>query len=199
MDLHLIPGHFSDATERLLTRLADGGPQVRLRGRGDVDWSRDSVVALGHVGAGDGRHVDVTAHVMGSRALEGRVESFGAPSAGRVFVGLSLDSADPGAATIKDVEMGLLGLACAALASADQGVVALGGSLGPVGVGLPRGTVAEQVEALLEFHGPAVEVLVATASTAERMGEVPDFARSALGDLIEFRRIGDERVIHGDG
>ena len=55
------------------------------------------------------------------------------------------------------------------------------------------------LEALLEFHGPAVEVLVATASTAERMGEVPDFARSALGDLIEFRRIGDERVIHGDG
>lgn len=198
MDLHLIPGHFSDAAERMLESLATGGPQIRVRGRGETPCEPSDIVALGHVTAGEGKRLEVVARVMASSALDCVIEAFGAPSAGRVLLGVSLDSSDPQGATIKDLELGLLGLACAALAKEEQGVVILGGSLGPVGAGLQRGTVSEQVQTMLEMHGGAVEVIVATASTAERLGVIDDFARSELGNLIEYRRLGDERVIPGD-
>ena len=198
MDLHLIPGHFSDATARLLEGIAGGGPQLRVRSRGESASVDSEITKLSDVDAGQGRRLEVIARVMGSGALDAVIECFGAQSAGRVLVGLSLDASEPVGATVKDIEMGLLGLACMALAHEEQGVVAIGGSLGPVGAGLPRGTVTEQVVALLDLHGEAVEVIVATPSTAERLGELDDFARGALGDLVEYRRLGDERVIPGD-
>lgn len=173
MEFHLIPGHFSDAATRLLAHLD---------------------VALGHVAEGEAQRVGVRVRFHSGRVVKATLEAYGARPAGRVFVGLTFENAPPDGMTLKDVELGLLGLACAAMGGEDQGLVAIGSGLGPVGAGVPRGTLAEQTRALLELHGRSAELLVACPDTAESLGELHDFVREPLGDLVTYRRIGDVTV-----
>ena len=76
----------------------------------------------------------------------------------------------------------------------DQGIVVMGGGFGPVGAGVPGGTLAEQARALIALHGASLEVLVACPDTAANLGELEDFVREPLGDLATYRRIGDVTV-----
>ncbi len=106
------------------------------------------------------------------------------------MVGVSFeDSPLGGDMTVKDLEIGLLGLACAAVGGEDQGVVAIGAALGPVGVAIPRGTLAEQGRALVSLHGPSMEVLVACPDTAASLGDLAGYVREPLGDLVTYRLI----------
>jgi hypothetical protein len=68
------------------------------------------------------------------------------------------------------------------------------GGFGPVGAGVPGGTLAEQTRALIALHGASLEVLVACPDTAASLGELEDFVREPLGDLATYRRIGDVTV-----
>ena len=173
MEFHLIPGHFSDAVARLLARLD---------------------APLGELGEGESRQLDVRVRFETGRILAARLDAYGGRPSGAVYVGLAFGGSAPDGMTMKDVELGLLGLACAAMGGDDQGLVAMGSGLGPVAVGVPRGTLAEQGRALLDLHGAALEVLVACPDTATSLGDLEDFVREPLGDLVIYRRIGDVTV-----
>jgi len=167
MDLHLIPGHFSEAA----ARLADGiGVQVE------------------HVKPGMSQREQVDVPLLAGRSRPAIVEAFGGEPAGRVFVSISF-AADviSEAMTIKDLEIGLMGLACAAMGGEEQGTVLIGEGLGPVGAGVPRGTLGEQTRALLTLHGEAAQVLVVCPGTSESLGDLGGYLKEPLGDLVTYR------------
>ncbi len=167
MDLHLIPGHFSEAATRLAERIG---------------------VPVAHVTPGLSQRTDVDVPLLGGRSRPATVEAFGGEPAGRVFMSISFtDDVISDALTIKDLEIGLMGLACAAMGGEEQGAVLIGEALGPVGAGVPRGTLGEQTRALLTLHGEAAQVLVVCPGTSQSLGELDGYLREPLGDLVTYR------------
>ncbi|MAG56457.1 MAG: hypothetical protein CMJ83_09215 [Planctomycetes bacterium] len=189
MELHLIPGHFSEATAKLLTELArPDARRFRIVGE-DAKRHAAELAGLAEASRGASSVVSTHARVMGSRPLATRIEGFGAHPEGRVLVGVHLELIEECGVTLTDLEIGLLGVTCAALAGEEQGAVIIGIGLGPVGAGLPRGAVAEQIHALVKLHEDSVGVVVATAATAEKIGQLDGFVRASLADLVEWRRM----------
>lgn len=189
MELHLIPGHFSAAAKKVLHRLPEGtSGRFRIAETTGCGKPEIDLAILSEPERGEARSVSGMARVMGSRALPVEVETFGGHPQGRVLLRVAIRPDDQPGVTPKDLEMGLLGLACAALSGEEHGAVLIGGGLGPVGVAVPRGTVAEQIEGLLELHGECVQVMVMTAATWKTLGHAPGFEEAPLGDLVELRR-----------
>lgn len=144
---------------------------------------------LSEVPAGCTRRSEGRARVHGSRMLAFQCESFAAPS-DRVLV--SLSCADPKSdgtdTTFKDVELALMGVACAALAHESQGAVLIGVELGLVGAGLSRGTIAEQTQSAIELLGERVTCIIAAPDTARSLGALEGFSAGALGNLTCWTR-----------
>lgn len=186
VDLHYIPGHFGGGTSALLEQLSSGSGHFRvsrLEDDGDLVW-------LGGVGDAESRSLSGRAHIAASRPIPVTLETFGAPPSGRrILFGVSLDLPEDLGITHKDVEVGLLGIAYSILTREDQGAVLVGAGLGPVGAGLPRGTVADQVLALLSIHGKSVDLIVTPTDTATSLDQLADFARREQGGLFEYRRL----------
>ena len=75
-----------------------------------------------------------------------------------------------------------------------QAVAHANGEIADAVRGRALGTLAEQARALIALHGASLEVLVACPDTAANLGELEDFVREPLGDLVAYRRIGDVTV-----
>ncbi len=87
-----------------------------------------------------------------------------------------------------DLELALMGLACGALATEAQGAVLIGSDLGmPGGAGV-EGTIAEQVRAAIDRHASHLALIIATADTAQSLGDLPSYHRAPLANLVEYRR-----------
>lgn len=195
MQAHILAGHFSPGPRALIEALVGGTGALRIESlAADGDSSAPSGMAdlagwLADVPRGIVRRASGQARVHGSRALAFRCECFGAGH-GRVLT--SFDCMHPvkgeGGVTFKDVELALLGAACQALAHESQGAVLIGGSLGPVGAGLPHGTVSEEVLAALDLHGEAVEQVLLAPDTAAHLPALPGFQRAKLGNLVNCVR-----------
>jgi hypothetical protein len=164
LDLHFIPGYFSDGTDRVLAALG--------------------VEGLGEDQEGVGREVSVRGAV-----LPGRLRLVRAASGDRVFADLAVPL-DPerGPGAMQALEIEILRLACAALAHESQGALLVGQDLGEVDASA-GGTVAEQVLLRLEATGERIGLIVVAADTAARLGEIAGFQRAPLGDLVEYRRV----------
>lgn len=198
LELHFLPGLFAAGTDGLLTRIADGETRLTIRDlmdpgtEGAPHDTEEGLTWLGEPRAGESRRLEATALLPGAGRARCAMQSFGVGPGDRAMFGLGLDvkreATGPGGPTIKDWEIGLLGLACAALAGEDQGAVLLGNDLGPVGVGLARGTVSEQLEGLLQVLGESVEVMVLAPGTAASLPWDAAFEVGSLGDLEERRR-----------
>jgi hypothetical protein len=194
VEFHLIPSLFSDSGPRLLGAL--GAPEGAMRmievdsdqGRLGGDVVHSGLLALEHVAPGESLHLAGTVKMVGSRPLGARVETFGAFPPGRLLVGLAVDFVEGAGGTLVDLQLGLMGLCCAALGGDDQGFALMGVGLGPVGAGIGRGTVAEQARALLEVLEESIDVVVAAPATARALGVLEGFERRPLGDLTEWRR-----------
>ncbi len=188
MDAHLLPGFFSEGPAAWLTRLQSGAGALRIEGL-QAGTEPEVVQWLAQVPQGTTRRAEGKARVPGSRALALSCECFGA-TAGRVLVGLSC--ADPKSdgteTTFKDVEMALMGVACAALAHEAQGAVIIGDALGPVGAGLAHGTLAEQTQLALDLLGEQVTMVIAAPDTAVSLGVLAGFSAGALGNLTCWTR-----------
>lgn len=196
LDFHFLPGFFGEGTRRLLSRLERGSGAMRLlsweagpRGGAPPRESGPGAVMgwLAEVPERAGRQARAEARITPGRSFPLEVESFGAPAA-RVLVGLHALLPEDAGITLKDVEIAFLGLACAALGGEVQGVILLGSGLGPVGVGLSRGTVAEQVLSAIDLHGEDLALIVATADSAASLGDLSGFVKKTLADLWEYRR-----------
>jgi len=190
--MHFVPGIFGTAPGRLLARLLEGSAGLEVQdlrpvdsegGSGDVsDW-------LGSPPQGEARQAVAMASLGGRKGLRLRLETLGASPAGRLLVGLELEAMKEGLWTHKDLEIALMALACAALSGESQGAVLIGPHLGPVGVGLGRGGVHEQVRGLLEILGAHVGLIVASPDTAAGLDDLGGFTREPLGDLAAFRPV----------
>jgi hypothetical protein len=185
LDFHLIPGWFSESCDRVLARLAAGSP-VRLAdpAGGEVQFKRRDA---------PGESVPTrwmgVARVAQCPPLAAALTVWAEPT-GRALLSLSIDPPPKGSeVTAKDLELSLLGLACAALAKESQGAVILGHDLGPVGAGLERATLAEQVQQLLALHGESIEVIVIPEDTARSLPSLIGFEPRRLGNLLELRRV----------
>ena len=126
----------------------------------------------------------------GGSSWDAEIEVAGTPVKERVLIGVSLilPEGRPLAA-MRELELGLLGIACAALAGQDQGAVMIGADLGSVAAARESGTVSEQLRRIRDRQGDRLQVLVCTADTAASLGALDGFTYSALGDLREFRRV----------
>jgi hypothetical protein len=195
MQAHILAGHFSAGPQALFGALQSGSGALRItRFQADGDEGADLAELalsswLAAVPRGEVRRAHGLARVHGSKELPLRCECFGA-GPGRVFTSIECEHPlkSEGGITFKDVELALLGAACQALAHESQGAVLIGQQLGPVGAGLPRGTVAEEVLAALALHGAAVEQLVLAKDTAEHLSELTGFVRARLGNLVHCSR-----------
>lgn len=195
MQAHILAGHFSAGPRALFESFAAGAGTLRIESlvaEGDAAPSaslEELAIWLAEVPRGVVRRARGSARVQGSKALVFSCECFGA-GPGRVLTGL--DCAHPakseGGITFKDVELALLGVACKALAHESQGAVLIGRGLGPVGAGLPHGTIAEELLAALDLHGEAVDQIVLAPDTALHVPSLPGFQRLKLGDLVNCVR-----------
>ncbi len=185
MDFKLIPGWFSESCERVLARLASGSP-LRLGAEPDRGFDADRV--LSDLERGEGRWQG-PARVPGGPPLNATLAIW-KEAGGRPLLALCVEPPPKNAAiTGKDLELALLGIACAALAKESQGAVLLGQALGPVGAGLERGTVADQVQQLLALHDENIEVIVVPEDTARALPSLLGFEPRRLGNLLELRRV----------
>ena len=199
LSLHLVPGMFVEGTRRLVERLLAGAgglsverlapsdetppysDETRPRSLEDLqEWLEGC--ALGEV-----RKITLDGRLGASPPLQLELEVLGARPEGRKLLGLELTARARPMWTIKDFEIALMGVACAALSGQSQGAALIGGQLGPVGVGAVTGTVAEQVSALLGILERRVQVVIAAPDTAASLDQIPSYARSAMADLSEFR------------
>jgi hypothetical protein len=83
--------------------------------------------------------------------------------------------------------LAILGLACQVLAKEDHMVAMIGGDLGPIAAGLPRGSFTEQVTTLAEIHQGNLELIVMPLATAEALPQAPLPHREDLGNLVVYR------------
>ncbi len=195
MQAHILAGHFSAGPRALLEAFASGAGTLRLESlaaEGDAlpaAGLAELAAWLAEVPRGAVRRARGTARVHGSKALAFSCECFGA-GPGRVLTGLDCSHPEKseGGITFKDVELALLGAACQALAHESQGVVLIGRGLGPVGAGIPHGTLAEELLVALELHGEAVDQVVLAPDTALYVPPLPGFQRIKLGNLVNCVR-----------
>ena len=189
IDLHLIPGLFEDGAAALLPRLANGAA-VRVEGLWPLPPDEEPSVEdlLGRLLASQNPVTEASfrGRMPAGGSIRIGITVVAAHPPGRRLLGLTLAARRDDA--LRDLEQAALGLACAALAHAAQGAMLLGRDLGGVGIGLPRGTVAEQVRGALEVLGDRVDVIVATADTLAALGDLAGFRRFPLANLWELRR-----------
>jgi len=197
--LHLVPGMFGEGTRRLVERLLAGAGGLSVERLAHSDESppcsdETPPCSLEELPAwfegcapGEVRKITLDGRLGASPPLKLELEVLGSRPEGRNLLGLELKSRARPVWTIKDFEITLMGVACAALSGQSQGAALIGDQLGPVGVGAVTGTVAEQTSALLGILGRRVQVVIVAPDTAASLDQIPSYARSPMADLVEFR------------
>lgn len=196
LELHLIPGTFSESGRRAVALLAGPGAVLQAvnldapegrSGREAAEW-------LAAADRGERRRATGRFRLPGGRAHPMHVETMGAAPDSRLIVALGVaaggvDGSEETQRTLRDIELALLGFAFQVLSREEDGAVFIGAGIGRAGAGLPRGPLREQVGGFLDVHGDAIEVAVLTASTDDAAGA--RFAgaghRETRGNLVVYR------------
>jgi hypothetical protein len=193
LDLLYLPGLFGAGAERLLGRLIAGIGSWRVRSLrapgAPAGGAADVGAWLAATDSGECRVASLELGAAEGGSWSGKLEVAGTPIPGRQLVAISLFlPAGRPLGAMRALELGLLGIACAALAGEDQGAVLIGADLGSAAASRGPGTVSEQLRRILGDQGDRLQVVVCTADTAASLGPLEGFVDGSLGDLREFRR-----------
>jgi hypothetical protein len=189
LELHLLPGHFSEGGQRAIDTLTGEGAILRAvnLAREDDEAEGDVAQWLKEVPTGERRRARGRFRIPGGRAHPLQIEVLGGQPEGRLHVAVRMAWDRASGSTHKDLELAILGLACQILVREDHMAALVGGELGPVAAGLPRGSFGEQIAALLEFHDSNIEVLIMPTEVAQGVLATHLPHRETIGNLVVMR------------
>lgn len=190
-ELHYHPGYFSEGVKRLFLKLESGATLFRMR---DAKASTEGVAY-----AGEALYDWLSSPNLGE--LRRATANFTADGGGPTFTGELITlgrSAERSIAIVSwpesiqvggtDVELGFMGLGCAALAVEAQGAAILGRDLGRTVPSAECGSIADEVLEKVAQRNQGILLFLTTADTARSLGEVAGYSSAPLANLFEYRR-----------
>ena len=194
VELHLIPGLFSDVGQRAIAAVTEGAPALSatnlLATDGDGAPVEDVQSWLLGTSTRSARRAEGRLRVPGGRTHPLVLEVCEGHPAGRLLVALHVRFQPKEGHTHKDLELGLLGLACQVLSAEGHGAALLGSGIGPAGSGLTKGSFREQLRGLLDVHDGSIELLLTTPDSAAYVPADLAQHEEQMGSLHAFR-LGD--------